>query len=106
MMDVETAAALLGRAGFPVDPRIASVEPRDDRWAVSLPGDRMAWFPMSPAGARRLAVERRVLDLLAARCSFRVPRVVHADEAAGCAPSTAERFSAIMRFLRRPEPRR
>ena len=41
----------------------------------------MAWFPMNPAGARRLAMERRILDLLAARCSFRAPRVVHADEA-------------------------
>jgi aminoglycoside phosphotransferase (APT) family kinase protein len=82
-MDAETACALLGRAGFPVDPRAACVEPREDRWAVRLPGDRMAWFPMNPEGARRLAAERRVLDLLAARCSFKAPRVVHVDEAAG-----------------------
>ena len=82
-MDAETAAALLGRVGFPVDPGAARVEPREDRWAVRLPGDRMAWFPMNPKGARRLAFERRVLDLLAARCSFRAPRVLHADEAAG-----------------------
>jgi hypothetical protein len=34
---------------------------------------------MNPAGARRLTVERRVLDLLAARCSFRAPRMLHAD---------------------------
>jgi aminoglycoside phosphotransferase (APT) family kinase protein len=80
-MDTETAYALLGRAGFPVDPRSARVEPREDRWAVRLPGDRMAWFPMNPEGARRLATERRILDLLAARCAFKVPRVVHADEA-------------------------
>jgi aminoglycoside phosphotransferase (APT) family kinase protein len=38
---------------------------------------------MDPDGARRLTAERRVLDLLAARCTFRAPRVVHADEAAG-----------------------
>jgi hypothetical protein len=79
-MDAETACTLLGRAGFPVDPRAVCIEPRDDRWAVSLPGNRMAWFPMNPAGVRRLAVERQVLDLLTARCSFRAPRVVHADE--------------------------
>ena len=82
-MDAETAAILLGRAGFPVDPRAVRVEAREDCWAAWLPGDRMAWFPMNPAGALRLATERRVLDLLAARCSFRAPRVVHADEAAG-----------------------
>jgi aminoglycoside phosphotransferase (APT) family kinase protein len=37
--------------------------------------------PDDQAGTRRLAVERQVLDLLAARCSFRAPRVLHADEA-------------------------
>jgi aminoglycoside phosphotransferase (APT) family kinase protein len=82
-MDAETVCALLGRAGFAIDPWAARVDPREDRWAVRLPGDLMAWFPMNPAGARRLTAERRVLDLLAARCSFRAPRVVHADEAAG-----------------------
>jgi hypothetical protein len=84
-LDAEAACALLGRAGFPTDPRAVRVEPREDRWAVSLPGDRMAWFPMNPAGGRRLERERRVLDLLAARCPFRTPRVVHAD-AAGWQP--------------------
>jgi hypothetical protein len=80
-MDAETACLLLGRAGFPTDPEAVGVMTREDRWAVSLPSDRMAWFPMNQAGTRRLAVERRVLDLLAARCSFRAPRVLHADEA-------------------------
>jgi hypothetical protein len=82
-MDAETACALLGSARFPADPRAVRVEAREDRWAAWLPGDRMAWFPMNPDGALRLATERRVLDLLAARCSFRAPRVVHADAAAG-----------------------
>jgi aminoglycoside phosphotransferase (APT) family kinase protein len=80
-MDAETACGLLGRAGFPIDPRAVQVEPRDDRWAVALPSDRMAWFPANAEGARRLEVERRVLGLLAERCSFRAPRVVHADAA-------------------------
>ncbi len=72
---------LLGAAGFPVRPEAVRVEARDDRWAAWLPGGRMAWFPMNPAGARRLATERQVLDLLAVRCTFRVPRVLHAAEA-------------------------
>ena len=80
-MDAETACRLLGRAGFPSDAAAATVMEREDRWAVSLPGDRMAWFPMNEAGTRRLAMEGRVLDLLAARCSFQAPRVLHVDEA-------------------------
>ena len=80
-MDAETACLLLGQAGFPIDPGAVSVTAREDRWAVSLPGDRMAWFPMNQAASGRLAAERRVLGLLAAHCSFRVPRVLHADEA-------------------------
>jgi hypothetical protein len=36
----------------------------------------IAWFPASAAGAARLAVERRVLGLLAKRCSFRVPEIL------------------------------
>jgi aminoglycoside phosphotransferase (APT) family kinase protein len=36
---------------------------------------------MNPAGAWRLTTESRVLELLAARCSFAAPRVLHADAA-------------------------
>jgi aminoglycoside phosphotransferase (APT) family kinase protein len=43
----------------------------------------MAWFPMGAEGRRRLATERRALRLLAERCSFRVPRVLHEDPGAG-----------------------
>jgi Phosphotransferase enzyme family len=82
-MDAEIACALLRGAGYSADPQEVRVEGRAERWAVTLPGGRMAWFPMNPDAAGRLAVERRILDLLAARCSFRAPRVVHADEAAG-----------------------
>jgi aminoglycoside phosphotransferase (APT) family kinase protein len=80
-MDVAKACLLLSRAGFPTTAETVAVTARDDRWAVSLPGDRMAWFPMNEAASARLATEHRILALLAARCSFRVPRVVHADEA-------------------------
>ena len=80
-LDAATACALLASVGILVAPEAIRAEPRDDRWAVPLPDDRMAWFPMNPAGERRLAAERRVLDVLAARCSFRVPRVLYADTA-------------------------
>ena len=53
------------------------VEPRDERWLVRLPGDRVAWFATTDAGVRRVATERRVLAVLAARCTFGVPRVLH-----------------------------
>jgi hypothetical protein len=54
---------------------------------VSLPDGRIAWFPASPAGARRLAV--RVLGVLAARCSDTV--------------STSPRCKAV-RASSRPRP--
>ncbi len=80
-LDAQMICALLAEVGILVAPEAVRIEPRDDRWAVLLPGDQMAWLPMNPAGRRRLAAERRVLDVLAQRCSFRVPRVLHADAA-------------------------
>jgi hypothetical protein len=43
---------------------------------VVLPGEKMAWFPANVRGSERLSVERRVLGLLADRCSFSAPRVL------------------------------
>ena len=63
----DEACDLLAAAGFTVDRRTAALEPRDDRWAMSLPGDLMAWFPMNEAAAARLAVERRAAPSCAAR---------------------------------------
>ena len=81
-MDVQTACTLLEAAGFDAGfgstPRL---EPREDRWLVTLPGDVAAWFPMNAAGVQRLASERRLLAVLACHCRFRVPRVLHAAEA-------------------------
>jgi Phosphotransferase enzyme family len=54
---------------------------REERWAVVLPGERIARFPASESGSRRLAVERCVLRLIADRCSFRVPRTLFVSEA-------------------------
>jgi Phosphotransferase enzyme family len=41
----------------------------------------MAWFPINASRLLRLQTERRVLELLASRCSFRVPRVLRVAEA-------------------------
>lgn len=80
-MNAAEASALLDAAGVRVAPRDVRIEAREERWAVSLPGQRMAWFPSNAEGRRRLATERRLLRLLADRCSFRVPRVLLEAEA-------------------------
>jgi hypothetical protein len=43
---------------------------------VSLPGERIAWFAASELGNRRLDIERRVLRLVAERCSYQVPQIL------------------------------
>jgi len=80
-MNAAGACALLDAAGFRVTPQDIEVEAREERWAVVLPGERMAWFPKGAAGRRRLAMECRLLRLLAERCSFRVPRILHEAQA-------------------------
>lgn len=80
-MNAAEVCTLLSAAGYEVAPQEVQVEAREERWAVMLPGDRMAWFPMNAAGRARLATERRLLRLLADRCSFRVPRVLLEAEA-------------------------
>lgn len=54
------------------------IEHRDDRFVAFLPGDRLAWFPQSIGGLALIEREGRVLDLLAAHCSFMAPRVIDA----------------------------
>jgi hypothetical protein len=71
-----TACRALHEAGFPHPAEALHIDAREERWAVSLPDGHIAWFPASEAGATRLAVERRVLGLLATRCSFRVPEIL------------------------------
>jgi hypothetical protein len=71
-----TACRALSEAGFSYPAEALTIDAREERWVVSLPDGRIAWFAASEAGARRLAVERRVLGLLAARCSFRAPEVL------------------------------
>jgi hypothetical protein len=78
----DVACAALCDAGLHLAPDDLQVERREERWAVLLPDDRIAWFPASDEGLRRLVVERRVLRLLGDRCAFRVPRLLH-ESAAG-----------------------
>jgi hypothetical protein len=70
----ETATAVLCAAGIGCSVEDVQIIARDERWAVPMGGDRIAWFPASELGGARLAVERRVLSLIAERCSFRAPR--------------------------------
>ena len=68
------ACEALRSADLLCSPEQIEIERRDERWAVFLPGERIAWFPASDLGSRRLALERRVLRLVGQRCSFQVPR--------------------------------
>ena len=72
----ESACELLRGAGLTCSAEQVQIIARDERWAVFLPGERIAWFPASELGSRRLAAERRVLSLVAERCSFRAPRLL------------------------------
>jgi hypothetical protein len=74
-----TAYRALREARFSYPADALGIAAREERWAVSLPDGHIAWFPASEAGARRLGVERRVLGLLAERCSFRVSEVLFAS---------------------------
>jgi aminoglycoside phosphotransferase (APT) family kinase protein len=74
--DARVLATALSAAGFEVDVSELTLVPRDDRLAVLLPENRIAWFPRNANGAERLKREARVLDLLARHCSFQVPTVI------------------------------
>lgn len=73
------ACDALARVGLRFAPADVHVEAREDRWLVRLPDGRLAWLAASVAGAERLARERRVLRLLAERCTFAAPRVLLED---------------------------
>jgi Ser/Thr protein kinase RdoA (MazF antagonist) len=94
------AAALRG-AGFRVDAAAIELIRRDDRIAVRLPGGRMAWFPTNAEGQRRMARERRVLDLIAQHCAFAAPRVLHASDAGWDVRATVEGASDPFRVYAR-----
>lgn len=52
----------------------------ENRIAVRLQSDRIAWFPTTEEAEVRLAKERRVLRLLEKYCQLAVPRVIYEDE--------------------------
>jgi hypothetical protein len=83
----ETASSALREAGLDLSPAQLRVEQREDRWLVSLPGERLAWFAANTRGRERLNLERRILRLLSERCSFRVPRILFDSSQDGtCVP--------------------
>jgi hypothetical protein len=75
-LDSEGACRALREVGVNLLPGDVHVEPREERWLVTLPDRRIAWFPASDRGLERLTVDRRVLRLLADRCTFRVPKIL------------------------------
>jgi hypothetical protein len=75
-LTAEAACDALRGAGLTCAPESVQIIAREERWAVSLPDERIAWFPASESGNKRLAVERRVLRLLAERCSYQAPRIL------------------------------
>jgi hypothetical protein len=72
----ESAYRALRCAGLSYSPEDLRIAAREERWAVTLPDGHIAWFPASERGSRRLAIERRILQLLAHRCSFQVPAIL------------------------------
>jgi aminoglycoside phosphotransferase (APT) family kinase protein len=66
----------LAAAGFHYQTSLLKIELHEEKWLVRLPGQRMAWFAASRRGLEQLDVERRVLRLLEARCSFAAPRLL------------------------------
>jgi aminoglycoside phosphotransferase (APT) family kinase protein len=77
----DIACEVLAEAGCAFAPSDVHVEAREERWVVRLPEQHLAWFAASRHGLQRLQTERRVLRLLAARCPFRVPRVLFVSAA-------------------------
>lgn len=59
-LTAELACEALRSAGVTCSPKDIAVGAREERRAVSLPGERIAWFAASEAGNRRLDLERRV----------------------------------------------
>jgi hypothetical protein len=72
----QLACDALATVGVALDPAQVMLEARENRWLARLPQQRLAWFAACEDGRTQLMRERRVLQLIAQRCTFRVPRVV------------------------------
>ena len=77
ILTTDDVCVAVREAGFTLDPEDISLDPRDERLAVALPGGYMAWFPTNADGSARLKIERRVLHLLADRCRFAAPKIIY-----------------------------
>lgn len=73
----ERVSQVLKALGLKLDPGQIRVEAREQRYVAFLPDQRLAWFAASEPGLTELARERRVLRLLAQRCEFQAPRLLH-----------------------------
>jgi hypothetical protein len=77
--NVAGASVALQKAGLIQDEYPFEVWERENRLAVPLPGDRLAWFPTNERGLAQLLKERRVLRLLERYSSFQAPRILYVD---------------------------
>jgi aminoglycoside phosphotransferase (APT) family kinase protein len=75
-LTAEAVCTALREAGLALTPKEVRVDPRENRWLTRLSAERLAWFPANAKGHELLDLDRRVLRLLAERCSFAVPRVL------------------------------
>lgn len=102
----DLACAALRGAGIVVAPHDLEIVPREQRWLVRLPNDRIAWFAASEHGRELLAIERRVLRLLEQRCTFAAPRILFASDdfdVRSMVPGSGDPFRAYHRVMRDPE---
>ena len=86
-------------AGFALGPEDISLDPRDERLAVALPGGYMAWFPTNADGSARLKIERKVLHLLADRCRFAAPKIVYVSPSGFDVRATVSRRTQALGFV-------
>jgi aminoglycoside phosphotransferase (APT) family kinase protein len=77
---IERVRAAFDKAGFPHDRHALQFDTREDRCAVRVSPDRMAWFPLNEQGRTSLSKERRILRLLEKYCHFPAPRMLHEDD--------------------------
>ncbi|MDB5542162.1 MAG: hypothetical protein JWQ89_3889 [Devosia sp.] len=75
--EAEAVAAALAGIDVTVDTVRIQLLLRDDRFAVRLPGDRIAWFPTNALGELRLSRETRVLGLIHQHCRFLAPQTTY-----------------------------
>ena len=106
--DPTLASAMLASAGLKHRSADLTAEARDGRWLVRLPAGKLAWFAASETGLAQLGIERRVLRLLEARCSFAAPRVLYESpdgefDVRSMVPGTNEAFGVYAEVRDRPE---